>query len=119
MRPESFRRRLASLILRCAIQITPAANLDWARAILGELNEVEGDWAAQLWAIGGASLLAKQALLSMLLPNSEGVTVAPGGEAFAKEASVSRATLTLSALCASAVLALFLSPSFRQGFQLS
>lgn len=56
-------RRVARMLLRSAVSISPKDTLGWGEAMLSELNYVEGGWAALIWAIGGAGVLAKHALL--------------------------------------------------------
>ena len=47
----------------------------------GELSFVEGHWAALAWAFGGASVMAKQALMSIFIPG-RGQGIPPGDGAF-------------------------------------
>jgi hypothetical protein len=117
--PKAYPRRVASLLLRSAIRITPSDTLDWAKAMLSELTHVEGDWTALLWAVGGASVLAKHALLSVVIPGSNRPSVASGGELFTKEGSMRKTTLAAAGACAAASLLFFLAPAFRQAFRVS
>jgi tetratricopeptide (TPR) repeat protein len=117
--PKAVPRRLASLLLRSAIRVTPPDTLDWAQAMLSELSHVEGDWTALLWAVGGASVLAKHALLSVVIPRSNGQTVPSGGDLFTKEGPMRKTTLAAAGACAVASLLFFLAPAFRQAFQVS
>jgi hypothetical protein len=68
--PVAHPRRVAGLLLRFAIWIAPHDTLDWGHGMLSELNHVHGDWAALIWAMGGAGILAKHTLLSLILPES-------------------------------------------------
>jgi hypothetical protein len=117
--PKAYPRRVASLLLRSATRITPSDTLDWAQAMLSELSHVEGDWTALLWAVGGASVLAKHALLSVVIPGSNRHTVPSGGEFFTKEGPMRKTTLAAAGACAVASLLFFLAPAFRQAFQVS
>ena len=47
-------QRWAVRILQHVIRRAPAARQEWGRAMLREMNYVEGDWAALRWAIGSA-----------------------------------------------------------------
>jgi hypothetical protein len=119
MKPAAFPRALAIRLLRFAIWIAPYDTLDWGRGILSELNHVEGNWSALIWAVGGAGVLAKHAMLALILPVSHRPTVASAGELFAKEIPMRKATLTATAACVTASLFFFLAPVFRQAFQVS
>ncbi len=119
MKPVAFPRTLAILLLRFAIWIAPHDTLDWGRGILSELNHVEGNWSALMWAVGGAGVLAKHAMLALILPDSHRRTVASASELFAKEIPMRKATLTAIAACVAASLLFFLAPVFRQAFQVS
>ena len=59
---EMHLRQAATVLLESAIRIAPPDTRDWGRAMRGELNHVEGPWAATMWALGGSSVLAKQPL---------------------------------------------------------
>jgi len=81
----AYPRRVATLLLRFAIWIAPHDTLDWGNGMLNELNHVQGSWAAVIWAMGGAAVLAKHAVLAMILPGRHCRTVSSAGELFAKE----------------------------------
>lgn len=119
MIPADFPRSLAILLLRFAIWIAPHDTLDWGRGMLSELNHVEGNWSALLWAVGGAGVLAKHAALALILPGSHRRTVSSASELFAKEIPMRKATLTATVACVVASLLFFLAPVFRQAFQVS
>ena len=119
MKPVAFPRTLAILLLRFAIWIAPHDTLDWGRGIESELIHVEGNWAALIWAVGGAGVLAKHAMLALILPSNHRRTVASASELFAKEIPMRKATLTATALCVAASLLFFLALVFRQAFQVS
>jgi len=62
-------RQAASVLLESAIRIAPPEAREWGEAMRGELDYVEGSWAAASWALGGASVMAKHALMSLLVPD--------------------------------------------------
>ena len=119
MIPVEFPRRLATLLLRFAIWIAPHDTHDWGHGMLSELNHVEGNWSALLWSLGGAGVLAKRAILAVILPGSHRRTVSSASELFAKELPVRKTTLAVTASCVAASLLFFLVPVFRQAFQVS
>ncbi|MHB8610677.1 MAG: hypothetical protein ACYDCG_20500 [Candidatus Acidiferrales bacterium] len=114
-----FPRRVATLLLRFAIWIAPHDTHDWGRGMLSELHHVEGNWSALIWSIGGAGVLAKHAVLAVILPGSHRRTVSSASELFSKELPMRKATLTATAACVVASLLFFLAPVFRQAFQVS
>ena len=119
MRPVAYPRRVAGLLLRFAIWIAPHDTLDWGHGMLSELNHVQGDLAALIWAMGGAGVLAKHTLLSVILPGSNRHTLSSAGGLFAKEGSMRRTTLAAIGVCAVSSFLFFLVPVFRQAFQVS
>ncbi len=119
MIPADFPRSLAVLLLRFAIWIAPHDTLDWGHGMLSELHHVEGNWSALFWAVGGAGVLAKHAMLALILPGSHRRTVSSASEIFAKELPMRKATLTAIGACIAASLLFFLAPVFRQAFQVS
>jgi hypothetical protein len=119
MIPREVPRRFGTLLLRFAIWIAPHSAHDWGRGMLGELNHVEGNWAALIWAIGGAGVLVKQAMLAVILPGSHRPTVTSASELFDKEGPMRKTTLAVIASCVLASLLCFFVPVFRQAFQVS
>ena len=119
MIPVEFPRRLATLFLRFAIWIAPHDTHDWGHGMLSELNHVEGNWSAFLWSLGGAGVLAKHAILAVILPGSHRPSVSSASEIFAKELPMRKTTLAVIASCVVASLLLFLAPVFRQAFRVS
>lgn len=117
--PKTYLRRFAILLLRAAIRIAPHDTLDWGNAMLSELSCTEGDWAALRWAVGGARVLTKQALLSIVIPGNHPRTVSGPRALFAKENPMRKATLSVIAACAAASFLFLLAPAFRQGFAVS
>jgi hypothetical protein len=54
-------RKLATALLRGVARLAPDESRDWAGAMLRELDFVEGDWAALLWALGSAAAILRHA----------------------------------------------------------
>jgi hypothetical protein len=119
MTPLAFPRSLAILLLRIAIRIAPHDTLDWGHGMLSELNHVPGNWSALLWALGGAGVLAKHAVLAVILPGGHRRTVSSASELFDKELPMRKTTLAVIATCVVASLLFFLAPVFRQAFRVS
>ena len=61
MKPPS--RRAAEFILRVTLRFHSQTNREWAGAMRSELDFIQNDWSALLWALGGASALAKRSLM--------------------------------------------------------
>jgi hypothetical protein len=55
--------RLLSLTAACA----PTKFAEWARAMRGELDYVEDDWAAFFWALGSLGVLLRISTIQLLL----------------------------------------------------
>src|SRR5882762_8178312 len=119
MIPVAYPRRIAALLLRFTIWIAPHDTLDWGRGMLSELNHVQGNWAALIWAVGGAGVLAKHALLSVILPGSHRRTISSASELFAKEGPMRKTTLATIGACTVASFLFFFAPIFRQAFHVS
>jgi hypothetical protein len=119
MIPLEFPRRLATLLLRLAIWIAPHDTHDWGHGMLSELNHVPGNWSALLWSLGGAGVLAKHAVLAVILPGSHRRTVSSASELFDKESPMRKTTLAAIGACVVASLLFFLAPVFRQAFHVS
>ena len=105
--------------MRFAIWIAPHDILDWGRGMHSELNHVQGNWAALIWAVGAAGVVAKHALLSVILPGSHRRTISSASELFAKEDPMRKTTLAAIGACTVASLLFFLAPIFRQAFHVS
>lgn len=116
--PSTLLHRVAACMLRAGIRLAPGDAREWGNAMLGELQHIEGNWTAVAWALGGAGVLAKQALVALLLP-AHGRRVAPLGNPLAREAKMQKASLIIGGACLAAVLLFFLAPVFRQGFHVS
>jgi hypothetical protein len=119
MIPAAFPRRVAIALLRFAIWIAPHDTHDWGHGMLSELNHVEGNWSALIWALGGTGVLAKHAMLALILPGTHRRTVSTASELFTKEPTMRKTTLTAIAACVIASLLFFLAPTFRQAFHVS
>jgi hypothetical protein len=116
---NSLQRQLARALLGLGIRIAPRHAAQWGEAILGELGEVKGEWAALMWAAGGAIVLAKHALVALIFPGKNAPALLPGGGFFEKEGPVRKASLGIIGACVAAVLLLLLAPAFRQGLGVS
>jgi hypothetical protein len=119
MIPAAFPRRVATLLLHFGIWIAPHDTHDWGHAMLNELHHVEGDWSALLWSLGGAGVLAKHAMLAVILPGSHRRTVSTASELFEKEGPMRKPALAIIASCVVTSLLFFLAPVFRQAFCVS
>jgi len=118
MMVETYLRHAATVLLESAIRVAPPDTREWGQAMCGELSYVEGSWAALLWAFGGASVMAKQALISILIPGRRG-GISPGDELFAKHVSLGKAALVAAVGCIVAALVFFGAPPFRQAFRVA
>jgi hypothetical protein len=117
MRDTSL-RQAAALLLDYATRIAPPASREWGQAMRGELSFVKGPWAALAWAFGGASVMAKHALMAIFIPGrSQGIP--PGDELFAKNVSLGKAALVAGAGCILIALLFFGAPPFRQAFRVA
>lgn len=115
---ETHLRHAATVVLESAICVAPPDTQEWGQAMLEELSYVEGPWAAVMWALGGAGVLAKHALLYVLIPGRR-PDIAPGDDLFAKAVSLRRAALVAGAGCVLAALLFFAAPPFRQAFRVA
>jgi len=116
--PNTLLHRVASLVLRAGIRLAPGDAREWGNAMLGELHQIEGRWAAVAWALGGAGVLAKKALIALLLP-AQNSQAAPIRNPLSGEAKTHKASLIACGACLAAVLLFFLAPVFRQAFRIS
>ncbi len=112
---ETHFRQAATLLLEGAIRIAPPDTRDWGLAMRGELNHVEAPWAAVVWALGGASVLARRALAALLLPGRHGQGIPPEPGLFAEDASMRRAMLITGGGCILAALLLLAAPPLSAG----
>jgi len=115
--PESPLRQAAILLLECAIRIAPEDTRDWGQAIRGELDYVEGRFAALRWSLGGAGVLARHAVAALFMPGRHDVPLGEG--LFARNVSLRKVALVMSAAFVLASLIFFAAPPFRQGLRVS
>lgn len=52
-------RKLALKISNTILQLAPSGAEDWAKAMLREIDFIENDWVALLWALGGTRILLR------------------------------------------------------------
>jgi hypothetical protein len=116
---ETYLRRVAASLLRLAVKVAPQDSFVWGQAVLAELNYVKGDWPALAWAFGGAVVLTKRAMVSLILPGRRRTAISSKPDLFAKEGPMRKATLAAVGACAVASLLFFLAPVFRHAFQAS
>ena len=62
----SVARRLASRVLTMMIRHSSSESQLWGNAMLRELDFIERDWAALLWAFGGTAALCRHSVTSQL-----------------------------------------------------
>jgi cytochrome bd-type quinol oxidase subunit 2 len=55
-------RKLASRLLRAVARHCSSATQDWANAMLRELDFIESDWAALLWALGSTAAIFRHSV---------------------------------------------------------
>lgn len=116
---ETPLRQAATVLLDSAIHIAPPDTREWGEAMRGELDYVEGHWAGLMWAMGGATVLAKSALAAFLIPSRHGQGLVPDGGLFAKTVSLRWAALIAGGACVLGALLFFAAPPFRQGMRVS
>lgn len=88
-------REVAFVILRFALRIVPRGTADWGHAMLAELGQVPGSWAALGWSLGCFGVLLGMALKEIVI----------------------RKTAAIVALCSLVlVVSSFAIPTFRQAF---
>jgi len=116
---ETPLRHAATVLLESAISIAPPDARVWGQAMRSELSYVEGRWAALMWAFGGASMMAKHALISLLIPGRRGQIIALGGGLFARNISLRKAVLVSAGGFILAALLFFAAPPFRQALRVS
>ena len=111
-------RHAATVLLESAIRIAPPDTREWGQAMCGELSYVDGHWAALMWALGGASVMAKHALISLLIPGRR-AGMPPSDELLAKNVSLRKTALVAGAGCILMALLFFGAPPFRQAFRVA
>jgi len=70
-------------------------------------------------ALGSSGFLAKQALVSLIIPSRHGQDFVPDGGLFAKSATLRKAALAIGGACVLAAVLFFAAPPFRQAFQVA
>jgi len=118
MSSGSFARRLATFLLTRAISFAPADTIEWGNAVLGELYQVEGDWSALFWAIGGASMLLKHALVASVFPGRNH-PFSSSSNLFRKGGTVRKTVTYATTACIIASLLFLLAPVFRVAVHVS
>lgn len=112
-------RQAAAILLEWAIRISPLDARVWGLAMQGELNQVEGAWAALMWALGGAGVLLRRALASALIPSRRGQGALLDGGLFEKKVSLRGAALGAGLACLLGAMLFFAAPPFRQALRIS
>ncbi len=110
-------RQTAIQLLEAAVRIAPADVRDWGQAMLSELRHVENGWAALSSALGGASVLARHALVSLLVPGRRGQRLVPDGGLFPKTVSLRKVAFVASGAYVLGAVLFFAAPPFRQGLR--
>ena len=116
---ETPLRQAATALLESAIRLAPPEAREWGQAMREEMGYVEGHWAALSWALGGASVMAKHALISLFFPGRRGQVITPDGGLFAKKVSLRKAALVTAAGFILGTLLFFVAPPFRQAVRVS
>lgn len=116
---SSFQRWLARIFLILGIRIAPRHATQWGQAMLSELAEVKGEWAALMWGLGGAGVLTKHALLALIFRGHEVTAFSSGEGFFAKEGPMRKVSLSVIGCCVGMTLLFLLTPTFRQGLAVS
>lgn len=86
--------------------------------MLGELPHVESAWAAVAWAMGGAAVLARRAIVSLFIRGSSEAGLTMGG-LFRRRISLRQAAFAVSGVFIVGALLFFAAPPFRQGLRVS
>jgi len=118
MTAGSFARRLATFLLEWAISLAPTDTIEWGNAVLGELHQVEGDWSALLWAIGGAGMLLKHTLVAVIFPGRNH-PLSSSSNLFRKGGTVRKTVTYATTACIVASLLFLLAPVFRMAVHVS
>ncbi len=53
-------RKIATWLLRAVLRYSSAESQEWASAMLHELDFIESDWAALLWALGSTTAIFRR-----------------------------------------------------------
>lgn len=114
-------RTFASKLLRAVVRHSSAESQDWANAMLRELDFIESDWAALLWALGSTTAIFRHCVPRELKARV-GKLFAQQGEPILKNIGKQAAGVVSGAVIAAGVLvacafglvrvSLFLFPSW-------
>jgi hypothetical protein len=83
-------RKLAVRLFRTAVRYVSGESQDWAKAMLGELDYIENDWAALFWALGSTTAIFRHSVAQGLIAWLRKRFTAKGGfmaESFEKKAA--------------------------------
>jgi hypothetical protein len=59
-------RGIAQRVLRFVVRLAPPRTRSWGDAMIGEMDHIDNDWDALLWALGGTLALCRCSLLERL-----------------------------------------------------
>jgi len=59
-------RGVARRVLHFVVRLAPPRTRSWGDAMIGEMDHIDDDWAALLWALGGALALCRCSLIEHL-----------------------------------------------------
>lgn len=59
-------RGVARRVLHFVMRLSPARTRSWGEAMIGEMDHIDDDWAALLWALGGTLALCRFSLIEHL-----------------------------------------------------
>lgn len=62
----SFIRGVSQRILRFAVRLAPPRSRSWGEGMLREMEYVDDDWAAVLWALGSTTAVCRHSLIEYL-----------------------------------------------------
>jgi hypothetical protein len=116
MTQNSTLRRFAAWLLRWCQRFSPPDMGDWAEAMLGELDFVEGDLRALAWATGGAGVLMKRSLIHFVTGRTRESAPLDSGRA---GGPMRKTTVGLAILGVSVLVVLLFAPSFRQALAIT
>jgi hypothetical protein len=59
-------RGVARRVLHFVVRFASPGTRSWGEAVIGEMEHIDDDWAALLWALGGALALARCSLIEYI-----------------------------------------------------
>jgi len=59
-------RAVALRVLHFVVRLAPPRTKSWGEAMIGEMDHIDDDWAALLWALGGTLALCRCSLIEHL-----------------------------------------------------